>query len=635
MNKKILFLLLSLPSFYCLAQKAELPKPLSERIANYTIDVTLDTESKQLTGKQKLTWKNTSTDKITELRLHMYLNAFKNERSTFMKESDGGRLRNNKMDKTADENWGNIEITSFKTSRGENLYGKMKFIQPDDLNIHDKTVLQVTLQKPVLPDETIELLIDFKAKLPKIFARTGFADNYFLVAQWLPKIGVYEAAGERYAETGQWNCHQFHANTEFYADFGNYDVRINVPQEFVIGATGNLVNEVNLKNNRKLLTFHAEDVHDFAWTASPKFVVSTQKWKHVNLKVLMQPEHQYLTYRYFDAAKKALEYFEKHVGKYPYSTLTMVDPPIAGSGSGGMEYPTFITCGSFWGVGEWGKFQELVTVHEFGHQYFQGMLASNEFEESWLDEGFTQYMEGRVMDEMYGKGSQIDLFGFQMGDVASSRQSYVSMKNPEISEVFRFAWKYPKGAYSIMTYTKTATWMRTLENLIGREVMDEILQTYYQRWKFRHPSGKDFIDIVNEIVPKRMGNKFGESMDWYFEQVLYKAPTCDYKVAEITNAEGSGKFTIEREGDMVMPTEIEVLFTDGSKKLIDWNGKENTKTFVFKKQIKHIWLDPETKNLMDLNIVNNAKSVNQSRTIFVKYSAKFLFWVQTYFQFFF
>lgn len=622
-----------LPSFYCIAQKAVFPKPLSQRIANYDIDVTLNTKSKQLTGKQKLTWKNTSTDKITELRLHMYLNAFKNERSTFMKESDGGRLRSNKMDKTNGENWGNIQITSFKTSNGENLYGKMKFIQPDDLNVNDQTVLQVKLEKPILPNETIELLIDFKAKLPKIFARTGFADSYFLVAQWFPKIGVYEAAGQRYSETGQWNCHQFHANTEFYADFGNYDVRINVPQEFVIGATGNMVNEVNLKNNRKLLTFHAEDVHDFAWTASPKFVVSTQKWKHVNLKVLMQPEHKYLTYRYFEAAEKALEYFEKHVGKYPYSTLTMVDPPIAGSGSGGMEYPTFITCGSFWGVGEWGKFQELVTVHEFGHQYFQGMLASNEFEESWLDEGFNQYMEGRIMDEMYGNGSQVDLLGFQMGDVSSSRQSYVSMKNPEISEVFRFAWKYPKGAYSIMTYTKTATWMRTLENLIGREVMNEILQTYYQRWKFRHPSGKDFIDVVNEIVPKRLGNKFGDSMDWYFEQVLYKAPTCDYKVTEITNSAGFGKFKIERDGEMIIPTEIQVTFIDGRKKLIVWDGKESTKKFVFKKQIKSVWLDPSTKNLMDLNVINNAKSAIQNQTVFVKYAAKFLFWMQTYFQF--
>ncbi|MFB0946206.1 MAG: M1 family peptidase, partial [Spirosomataceae bacterium] len=221
---------------------------------------------KQLTGSEKLTWRNTSADNITELRFHLYLNAFKDENSTFMKESDGGKLRGDRMDKTDNSNWGNIQITSFKTSRKENLYGKMRFIQPDDLNENDETVMQVKLDRPILPNEMIELYIDFKAKLPKIFARTGFAKGYFLVAQWFPKIGVYESAGERYAESGQWNCHQFHANTEFYADFGNYDVRINVPQEFVIGGTGSLVSEIKLKNNRKLLRFYAEDVHDFAWT---------------------------------------------------------------------------------------------------------------------------------------------------------------------------------------------------------------------------------------------------------------------------------------------------------------------------------------------------------------------------------
>ena len=634
MNRILLIALLASNVSYTIAQKSIFETPLSERIANYEIDVTLNTDKKQLTGSEKLTWRNTSADNITELRFHLYLNAFKDENSTFMKESDGGKLRGDRMDKTDNSNWGNIQITSFKTSRKENLYGKMRFIQPDDLNENDETVMQVKLDRPILPNEMIELYIDFKAKLPKIFARTGFAKGYFLVAQWFPKIGVYESAGERYAESGQWNCHQFHANTEFYADFGNYDVRINVPQEFVIGGTGGLVSEIKLKNNRKLLRFYAEDVHDFAWTASPEFVISEQKWKHVALKVMMQPEHEHLAYRYFDAAKKALAYFEKHIGKYPYPTLTMVDPPIAGSGSGGMEYPTFITCGSFWGVGEWGRFQELVTIHEFGHQYFQGMLASNEFEESWLDEGFNQYMEGRIMDESYGNGSQFSLFDFEVSDVASSRQAYVSMKNPKISEVFRYAWKYPKGAYSIMTYTKTATWMRTLENLIGRNVMDEILQTYYQRWRFRHPAGADFIDIVNEVVPKRLGNKFGESMDWYFEQVLYKAPVCDYKVVEISNEEANGvsTFKVEREGEMIIPTEIEVLFKDGSKKLIEWNGRESTKKFSFKKPIKHVWLDPKTKNLMDLNIINNAKSVNQSETVFIKYAAKVLFWAQNFFQ---
>lgn len=605
-------------------------KPLSERIANYKIGVKLDTEKKTLTGKQILTWRNTSNDQLTELRFHLYLNAFKDAESTFMKESDGGRLRSNVMDKTADINWGNIYVTAFKTSRGENLYGKMEYIQPDDLNENDKTVMRVQLDRPILPGETIELYMDFKAKLPKIFARTGFANDYFLVGQWFPKIGVYEAAGDRYAKTGQWNCHQFHANTEFYANFGNYDVSIDVPQHFLVGATGSLINETRLKNNRKLLRYYIEDVHDFAWTASPDFVVKKQTWKNVALTVLTQPEHEAYANRYFEAAKHALDYFEKYVGKYPYPTLTMVDPPISGSGSGGMEYPTFITCGAFWGVGSWGRFQEIVTIHEFGHQYFQGMLASNEFEESWLDEGFNQYMEGRIMDETYGQGSQLNLFGYTIGDVASSRQSYVAMKNPEISEVYRNAWQYPKGAYSIMTYTKTATWMRTLENLIGREVMDEILQTYFKRWQFKHPAGKDFIAIVNEIVPKRLGKTFGEDMNWYFEQVLYTAPVCDYKVTGIqNNLHDKHVVTLERDGEMIIPTKVRVTFQDKTEQVFVWDGRQKKRKYNFEKPIQHVFVDPDTANLMDLNVVNNSKSVEVKHAVFIKYAAKFLFWVQT------
>jgi hypothetical protein len=239
------------------------------------------------------------------------------------------------------------------------------------------------------------------------------------------------------------------------------------------------------------------------------------------------------------------------------------------------------------------------------------------------------------MDETYGNGSQLNLFGFKISDVASSRQSYVSMKNPEISEVFRYAWKYPKGAYSIMTYTKTATWMRTLENLIGRKVMDEILQTYFERWKFKHPSGKDFITIVNEIVPKRLGNKFGKNMNWYFKQVLYTAPACDYQATRIqNNVHDKYIITVERDGGMVIPTEVLVTFQDNTQQLFMWDGKDRKKEFIFEKPIQSVWVDPETKNLLDLNIVNNSISAEQPRSVFVKYAVKIAFWMQTALQLF-
>ena len=620
MKKYILLFLLIIFFLQINAQKS----PLSNRIANYDILVKLDANKKTLDGKETLTWKNTSSDNISELQFHLYLNAFKDANSTFMKES-GGQLRGKKIDKNAKENWGSISILSMYIRGGENLTNKIQFIQPDDLNEKDKTVIRVPLSKALKPDETITLNINFKAKLPKIFARIGFSNDYFLVGQWFPKIGVYEPAGMRYATKGAWNCHQFHADSEFYADFGNYHVNMTVPKDFILAATGIFQNEKVNKDKTKTITYHANDVHDFAWTVSPKFVVSERQWKHVKIKAVMQPEHSGSTERYFQSAIVALNYFDKNLGKYPHTVLTLVDPPLAGSGSSGMEYPTFITCGeTIWGMPNGMRLPEVVTIHEFGHQYFQGMLASNEFEESFLDEGFNQYYEGRIMDETYGKGSQFNILGFKIGDMESSRMSYVSMGNPKISEIFRFSWKYPKGAYSILTYTKTATWLKTLENMLGRPVMDEIMQMYFIRWRFKHPCVQDFINIVNEITPKRLGNKFGTNMNWYFEQVLYKAPVCDYAVKGITQK----AFIVERLGDMILPTEILVKFADGKEQLLAWNGKDYTKTYKFEQPIESVTIDPKNKILLDLNIINNSQTLKQSTLPFIKYAMKIMFWLE-------
>ncbi|MBC8155605.1 MAG: M1 family metallopeptidase, partial [Bacteroidetes bacterium] len=395
------------------------PVPLSPRIANYRIDVTLDADRKTLSGRETLTWRNTSTDPLSELRFHLYLNAFRDEKSTFMRES-GGQLRGEEIDRTGkDDPYGSIDIVSMNVrgnpaSQPESLTRKLRFIQPDDKNRNDRTVVRVPLTKPLTPGATISLDILFKAKLPKIFARTGFSRDYFLVGQWFPKIGVYEPAGMRYAKMGQWNCHQFHADSEFYADYGVYDVNITLPQNYQTGATGLMVSEKTSENGTKTQRWHAEDVVDFAWTASPRFEVVTDQWKKqsgnpVSIRLLVQPEHRHQAQRHLDAAKWALAYFGKHLGAYPFPNLTIVDPPFHGSGSAGMEYPTFITAGTVSFLTDGMRFPEAVTIHEFGHQYFMQLLASNEFEEAWLDEGFNQYYEGRIMDETYGpRASQVD-----------------------------------------------------------------------------------------------------------------------------------------------------------------------------------------------------------------------------------
>ncbi len=511
------------------------PTQLSPRITNYKINADLNTETKTITGEMTVSWRNPSSNPVSTLQFHMYLNAFKNSESTFVKES-GGQLRGNKIDDNDSISWGWIDIIKMEAEQGFDLTEKITFIHPDDDNVNDRTVIEVTLDKPVLPNETITLNIDFISKLPKIFARTGFSNNYFLVAQWFPKLGVYEPAGMRFAEEGQWNCHQFHGHSEFYANFSNYEVDITVPEQFIVGSVGSLANKTNNSDGTVTHKYIANDVVDFAWTTSPLFKVVEDSWNDVKIMVYLQPEHSYLDYRHTESVKAALSYFDKHLGKYPYSTITIVDPPIAGSGSGGMEYPTFITAGSAWGLPEELRVTEMVTIHEFGHNYFMGLLASNEFEEAWLDEGFNTYFEGRIMDDAYGdETSFVDFEKFYFGDREMQRLGYTGMPNPKVAEVFRYAWEYPHGGYSSLSYNKAATWMATLEGLVGIDIMDEIMQTYFERWKFKHPCANDFIAIVNEIVPQRLGEKYGENMNWFFDEVLYGSNVCDYKLAVIEN----------------------------------------------------------------------------------------------------
>jgi len=647
MKKSFLFWVLFL-TFYSnyFSENSSTTIPLSERIASYDITVKLDTSNHTISGSEILYWKNTSGDEIKELQFHLYLNAFKDQNSTFMKES-GTRHRGVS---TKNKEWGWIKINSMKIINGPDLTQMIEFYQPDDSNKYDETVIKVPLNTPLLPHQKIDIKIEFTSKLPNIFARTGFVNDYYLVGQWFPKIGVYEKAGERYAEKGSWNCHQFHANSEFYADFGVYNVGITVPENFIVGASGLLNYTKKNEDGTKFLHFHAEDVIDFVWTASPNFMIAEDNWEKIHVKVLLQPKHYYLAGRFLESAINAIKYLDKHVGKYPYSNLTIVDPPFNALASGGMEYPTFITTISLWGMPDYFRFLESATIHEFTHNYFMGMVASNEFEEPWLDEGFTQYFETRIMDENYGKKtSMLDVLGYHFGDFESTRLHYVQMKNPTVSDNSPFAWEYPMHTYGVLSYSKTATWLTTLEKIMGRNVMDKIIQTYFEKWKFKHPCGRDFIEVVNNVVKENYGDKYGENMNWFFDQILYGSGICDYKIASIKISDAAKDSTskdslngrienklfdsevvVYRVGEVKLPVEVLVHFNNGKEKLELWDGKDRFRKYKYKDKAKVVWakVDPSQKVLLDINLQNNSLTTNPETSVINKYTAKVLFWLE-------
>ena len=618
---------------------------LSPRIANYDMHITLDDQEKVLRGNTKLLWKNPGSSTVSELQFHLYYNAFKNSESTFLKES--GEIPDFFVETLIEDcGWSYSEITEMQTRSGTDLMPGMAYIQPDDNNPNDQTVLQVLLPDSVLPGDSIEIDFNWTAKIPKAMIRTGWNKDYYFFAQWFPKLGVYETAGTRYATEDQWNCHQYHANGEYYADFGNYRVTMNVPSDFVIGSSGSLTNKSET-DNRTEWTFEVNDVIDFTWTASPHFIVQNDTWNHVELSLLTYPGHEHFADRYFETVKNTFEYLDRHLGPYPYSTLTMVDPPIHGIFTGGMEYPTLISSLSLSFLPRGFKSTETLVVHEFIHQYFMQMVATHEQEEPWMDEGITTYYEGRILDHYYGENTSfVNLMGMRIGSSEYNRGEFFAMDNPKIAAQSNKARDYKHGGYGPIAYNKTALWLKTLEGIIGRETFDVAMKTYFETWKFKHPNRDDFISIFNDVNKLKNGDRFGDDLNWFFDQVIFGTEICDYAVSNISNlpitnpigildelddcvqpetnkeeAQFQSQVILERRGELILPQEILVTFENGKSKLEYWDGKSRSHEFRYTSDspITSVEIDPNKKIWLDKDWINNSETVKANRVGIRKY----------------
>ncbi len=625
----------------------------AERVVDYRIGVRLDHAMRQLAGQQRLIWRNPSTDSVPDLWFHLYLNAFKDENSTFFKES-GGRLRGTTQ---GPNNFGWIQVNSMKLSDGTDLTGLMRFEQPDDQNPNDQTVMRVPLPSPVPPGGTVTVDIGFTAQLPEVFARTGYAGDFYLVGQWFPKIGVYEPAGRRGRKTGGWNCHQFHAFSEFYADFGRFVVEMTVPERFKVGATGRRTNERKNSDGTATYTYEQDDVHDFAWTADPKFVVvketfsaakevSAAEQEHtatlldrpvgdvaltdVEITLLMQPAHAPQSGRHMLAVKSALKDFGLWYGRYPYPTLTVVDPPDSGEGAAGMEYPTFVTGGTNRLLNYWPfdrvLLPEQVVVHEFGHQFWYGLVASNEFEEAWLDEGINSYSSARLIDRRYGADrSLLSLFGLRIGELEIARA--LNTPTPRPGKVRQPSWTYiDDQSYGFYSYMKPELVLGTLERMLGEQTMARVMRTYQERWRFGHPSSDDFYAVASEVS--------GQDLLPFFKQTIESNDVLDYEVSSVAFVNLDSGFenavVIRRLGGVAVPVEIAAGFEGGAQERVTWDGQDEWKKLSFKRAERIQWaqVDPDRRLRLDVNWLNNARRVAPDHRVAAKWTTRWLFWLQ-------
>jgi aminopeptidase N len=339
----------------------------------------------------------------------------------------------------------------------------------------------------------------------------------------------------------------------------------------------------------------------------------------IKLRFLMQPAHWSQAERHEIITRRTLDEVEKRYGPYPYKTLTVVDPE-PDSAAGGMEYPTFITGDASWFAPKGLLLEpEEVVEHEFGHQYWYGMVATNEFEDAWMDEGINEYTQVKVMESLFGPDTSVlNLGGVTLGEHEFQRVFYAFVA--DLDPMAQKAYEYVSfNSYGGITYAKTASVLLTLEGIIGQDTMAKAMHTYFMKYRFTHPTKEDFLKTIEEVS--------GKDLRWYFNQAVYGSQVMDYEVLQVNSfpanwyeekqeKKGAKKgdilyqsyVTLHRKEDFVMPVEAEIKFDNGEKVREHWDGQSRWTRFSYQKKAKVVSaeIDPDHKVLLDRNNFNNS-----------------------------
>ena len=588
---------------------------LSPRTLSYTMDLRLDPAAHVVRGHELIRWKNQTHVAADRICLHLYLNAFRSEQSTFLRERRESGLP------ALPEVLGGIDVSQVKVD------GAPAPLLPRG----DGTIAEVELAAPAPPGGEVTLDLDFQALLPRIFARAGYAGPFHLLAEMYPKPGVFSDAG--------WSCHEFHANAEFYADFASYDVSLTLPAHYVVGATGVEVGAPEPAGAGLLRHhFHADDVHELAIAADPRFRRAHSREDGVDIEVLYTPDREPLVGRQLEAARRCLRWYGGHILPYPYPRLTVVDAPSDADQTGSMEYPMLVTLAErSWPAGSFDP--EIVTMHECGHQWWYGIVASNEVDEAWLDEGVNEYVTGLAMDDWLGPSRS--LFDVDLGIVGGALgiggrlamgygggHALWNRLAPEREPIAQASFAYAQSFdYGAANYDKTALALDTLESAAGREAMLGAFRGYARAHAFAHPTWLDLRAALGAL-PAR-------GVDAFLATAFERDGVMDYAVSEVVSEparlprsmsplagspaerepgdalpDPAGGFAsrvlVRRLGAVVFPVELELLLEGGQRlTLPEWDGAAAWHRFELRtpRPIERAWLAPRP---LDADAANDA-----------------------------
>lgn len=517
--------------------------------AHYTMEIDMDVETNRYQGKQKIVYTNNSPDELNQVFYHLYFNAFQpgsmmDVRSRTIKDPD--RRVTDRISKLSEDEIGYQKIKSLKQN-GK----KVDFVV-------EGTILEVQLNKPIASGETVTLEMEYEAQVPVQIRRTG-RDNAegvrYSMSQWYPKLSEYDYQG--------WHANPY-IGREFYGVWGSFDVKISIDKDYLIGGTGYLQNPLEIghgyeeegqtvkqKVRKGKLTWHfkAPNVHDFMWAADPDYIHDKLKMANgTTLHFFHQEGQNVENWKNLPAiTERAMEYANKHFGQYPYKQFTVIQ-----GGDGGMEYPmsTLITGnrGSLVGV----------TVHEMMHDWYHGVLGSNESLHPWMDEGFTSYASARITRHLRGSersNDNLETLGLPAG------RGYIALAKSGVEEAMSTHSDHfdLNRAYSASAYGKGSVWMSQMGYVIGEEARDKALIEYFDTWKFRHPNPNDLVRVFEKVS--------GLELDWYNEYFVFGTKQIDYGIQSVLKEDNKTRVTLEKVGKMPMPMDMVVTYKDGTKEV--------------------------------------------------------------------
>lgn len=542
----------------------------------YEIRVKLDDQKHMLYGQEKLYYTNNSPDQLQELYIHLWPNAYKDNTTAFAQQ----KLENGstKFHFAEEGNRGFIDSLDFQVD-GKTV--KWEFFE-DNWDI-----AHVTLNQPLKSGESLVFTTPFRVKIPASYSRLGHIKQQYQITQWYPKPAVYDREG--------WHPMPYLDQGEFYSEFGSYDVWIDVPANYVVGATGDMEEndlETQFLNQRedlsvqflelpeeeavfpmeyaeeeyKSLHFTQQNVHDFAWFCDKDYYLirSLIELPYTNETVECRTLFTNLERKYWGAiGNKALEQsilaYSLFNGNYPYKQVTAVEGAL--SAGAGMEYPNITVVSA----NDSEENLEQVIMHEVGHNWFYGILGSNERAHPWMDEGLNSYMENRYWKQYHGDSTTLipesiqKAIGINLTSSFTQEAAYrFSAGENSDSPIEYPAADYTNICYGTIVYMKTARAFHFLEGYLGKEVNDLCYQTYFSEWKFKHPQPKDLQNVFEKVSK--------QDLSWFFEDFLSGTDKIDFKITKIDQ----GRVTVKNKSGILLPCPVSLQDKDGKTTVTKW-----------------------------------------------------------------